>query len=352
MINEFDSCKNLDEYWLTKDALRSLDYDLYFSLGKRYYCAAGCKVCYIAENFEQTKHMHLHDDNIEKYEEEWFKFFDYFGVIRTNDDLYYLKHQHPKQYEWYLKHAHMFELCITDNAIFRLLRLPELKLKSVSDISISTVFLESVGVEKVLSACKELYNRYGVHKIKYIDCGNPEIFKEVVKWVNENNLYNCLHHDFRTQHRELLDYDWVDGQTVWVTHDSGKLVQVYRESVHLYYDRFYFSSDDASDITKSEFYSFSDTININEFLYGLVNGKSKVYKSFQNLPVEKIFTDYYKATQTFTVNKDFNFIPRFMFPSTAKFFYKMEELGWQQTKYGLYLNDGNELKPLIERAKL
>ena len=45
--DNFDSYKNLSEYWLKEDALRSLDYDVYFSLGIRYYCDAGCKVCYI-----------------------------------------------------------------------------------------------------------------------------------------------------------------------------------------------------------------------------------------------------------------------------------------------------------------
>ena len=351
-MNDFDSCKNMAEFWLKKDALRSLDYDLYFSLGKRYYCGAGCKVCYIAENLKQTKNMSLYDDDLEKHHNTWFKFFDYFGTIRTNDDLYHLKYHHPKQYEWYLKYGENFELCITDNAIFRLLKLPEVKLKAVGDISLSTIFLESVGVEKVLNACKELYDRYGVHKIKYIDCGNPSIFKEVVDWVKENNLFDCLHHDFRTQSREVFEYAWASGQSTWITHDSGKVVQVYRESVHLYYDRFYFSSDDASDLDKSVFYLFSDEININEFIYGLVNRKKEVYGSLVNAPLEKIFIDYYTATQDFNVNKDFNFIPRYMFSPTAKFFYKMQELGWQQTKYGLYLNDGNELKPLIERAKL
>ena len=351
-MNDFDSYKNPAEFWLKKDALRSLDFDLYFSLGKRYYCDAGCKVCYIADNLKQTKNLDIYDDDLEKYHNEWFTFFEYFGTIRTNDDLYYFKYKKPKQYEWYLKYGENFELCITDNAIFRLLKIPEMKLKSVGDITLSTLFLETIGVEKVLDACKELYSRYGVKKIKYIDCGNPEIFKDVIEWVKENNLADCLHHDFRTNHREVFAYDWVSGQSTWITHNDGKVVQVYRESIHLYYDRFYFSSDEASDLDKSVFYSFSDKININEFVYGLVNTKKEVYGKLAKLPLEKIFIDYYNATQNFNVNPDFNFIPRYMFPPTAKFFYEMEKLGWQHTKYGLYLNDGNDLKPLVERAKL
>ena len=350
--DEFDTYENLHEYWLKEDALRSLDYDLYFSLGKRYYCGAGCKVCYIAENFEQTKNMDLYPDDLEKHHKNWFTFFEYFGTIRTNDDLYDMKFKHPKQFEWYLKYGENFELCITDNAIFRLLKLPEVKLKTVGDISISTDFLMQAGVERVLKSVKELYHRYGIQKIKYIDCGNPEVFADVIKWANELELHNCVHHDFRTTHREILNHAWAEYQNTWVTNEDGNLLQIYRESVHLYYDRFYYSSDDASDIRKACFYIFEDDIDINEFIYGLVTGKQKIYHGAKDRNVGQKFIDYYNSTQEFKVNKNFNFIPRYMFPPTSKFFYEMEKLGWQQTKYGLYINDGNELKPLLERVKL
>lgn len=343
--DEFDSYDNLAEYWLKEDALRSLDYDLYFSLGTRYYCDAACKVCYIADNLKKTKGMPFPED-IEKYHDKWFEFFDYFGTIRTNDDLYYLNQKFPKHYEWYQKYGHNFELCITDNAIFRLLKL-DINLKSVGDVSISTDFLNDVGVERVLKAVKELYDIHGVQKIKYIDCGHPELFSEIIKWANELGLHNCVHHDFRTQHRDILNHAWAEYQNTWVTHEGGRLVQIYRESVHLYYDRFYYSSDDASDLSREEFYSFDHDINITDFLYHLVTKKQEIYGVSKNFPIEKKFRDYYKTTQNFVANRNFNFIPKFMYPTTARFFYKMEETGWVNTKYGL-LKPSDSVIPLIE----
>ena len=345
--DDFDNYSNLAEYWLREDALRSLDYDLYFSLGTRYYCDAGCKVCYIKDNLTQTKNLAIFSDDLDTLHTEWFKFFEYFGVVRTNDDMYYLKHSHPKQYAWYLKHGHNFELCITDNAIFRTLQLEELKLKSIGDISVSTDFVSQVGVEKVLTAIKDLYTRYGVRKIKYIDCGHPELFKDIIEWANKLELHNCVHHDFRTNNREILNHAWAEYQNTWVTNDDSGLMQIYRESVHLYYDRFYYSSDDASDVLKNEFYCFEESINIKEFLFNLIEGKQKRYWELRNRPVEKQFRDYYKSTQEFVVNKDFNFIPRSMFPSSAKFFYEMEKNGWVQTKYGL-VNPADKIVPIIE----
>lgn len=345
--DDFDSYNNLAEYWLREDALRSLDYDLYFSLGTRYYCDAGCEVCYIKDTLAQTKHLDNFSDDLERLDEQWFSFFDRFGVVRTNDDLYYLKQKYPKQYAWYEKHGHNFEVCITDNAIFRLLQL-DIKLKSVGDISISTDFVNKVGVEKVLRAVKQLYDKHGVQKIKYIDCGHPELFAPILEWANKLELHNCVHHDFRTNNREVLNHAWAEYQNTWVTHDNG-LIQVYRESVHLYYDRFYYSSDDASDINKHEFYKFTDTINIRDFLFSLVEGKQKRYWELRNRPIEKKFRDYYKKTQEFVINKEFNFIPRFMFPATSKFFYALETDGWVQTKYGMLLPSENVISLIEQR---
>lgn len=333
--DDFDGYENLSEYWLKEDALRSLDYDVYFSLGTRYYCDAGCKVCYIKDNLEQTKKLNNFSDDLEKYQNEWFKIFDYFGVVRTNDDMFYLKHNYPKQYEWYQKHGNIFELCITDNAIFRTLELDDLVLKSIGDISLSTEFIRQVGVEKVLSAVKKLYDKFGVKKIKYIDCGHPELFKPIIEWANELELHNCVHHDFRTDHRELLHHAWAEYQNTWVTNDGGKLMQIYRESIHLYYDRFYFSSDDASDISINQFHTIENTFDVRKFIFDLLKSKQERYFINQNKPLEKKFRDYYKKTQEFKINENFNFIPTFMFPKTARFFYKMQDDGWVQTKYGL-----------------
>jgi hypothetical protein len=74
--DDFDNYTNLAEYWLREDALRSLDYDLYFSLGTRYYCDAGCKVCYIKDNLTQTKNLAIFPDDLDTLHTEWFKFFE------------------------------------------------------------------------------------------------------------------------------------------------------------------------------------------------------------------------------------------------------------------------------------
>jgi len=346
--DDFDNYPDLAQYWLREDALRSLDYDVYFSVGTRYYCDAGCKVCYIKDNLKQTKELSNFDNDLAKHHEKWLEFFKYFGVVRTNDDLYYLKHNHIKEYQWYQMYGYMFELCITDNAIFRTLELDDIKLASIADISISTDFLNHVGVEKVLTACKELYDKYGVRKIKYIDCGHPELFKAIIEWANKLELHNCVHHDFRTNHRDILNHAWAEYQNTWVINDDRGLMQIYRESVHLYYDRFFFSSDDATDVQIEPFYQFEDEININTFVVKLLQGKQNLYNQWRNRPIEKRFRDYYAIATQYKVNEDFNFIPRIMMSPKAKFFYKLLEDGWTQTQYGLVkLPNNGTIVPIL-----
>jgi len=345
--NNFDTYENLGEYWLKEDALHSLQYDIYFSLGRRYYCDAGCKVCYIKDKLEQVKPLSIFDDNIEKMEPIWNKFFDYFMELRTNEDLYFLKYNHPKQYAWYKENAHRFHICVTDNAIFRLLRLKELNLAGVADIGISTDFIKHTGAEKVLSAVKELHERYGVKKVKYVDCGHPEVFEEIIKWVNQLGLNNCVIHDFRSPDRKILNHDWTEYQNTWVENSDTGIKQIYRESIQLHYDRFYYSCDDSANIEAEPFFTFCNEINMQAFLYSLVRRKQVKYGLWKDQAEHAHFKDYYEETQNYIVNPNFNFIPAVMIPPKSRFFYKLVEDGWTQTKYGLF-NVSDNVIPLIE----
>jgi hypothetical protein len=349
--NNFDTYENLGEYWLKEDALHSLQYDIYFSLGTRYYCDAGCKVCYIKDKLEQVKPLPIFNNDLDRLDSVWTDFFDRFGELRTNEDVYYLKHNYPKQYEWYKKNAHRFHLCITDNAIFRALRMKELKWAGIADVGVSTDFIAHVGAEKVLTAIKELHELYGVKKIKYVDCGQPEVFADIIKYAESLDLHNCVIHDFRTPHRKLLNHSWAEYQNTWVENTPDGIVQIYRESIQLHYDRFFYSCDDSSNIEVDPFYTFKDEIDINEFLYNLVQKKQAKYKEIQDRPEHKQFRDYYKETQNFIVNPDFNFIPGIMIPPRSRFFYRMIQDGWTNTKYGLFNNMNSSVIPLVERKK-
>lgn len=344
--DDFDSFQDNRKYWVEEDSLRCLDQDIYFSVASRYYCAADCSVCYIKHNLETTKKLDLYK-NVEFLEETWLNVFSYFNSIRTNDDYFYLKHNYPEIYKWYIDHSDIFELCVTDISLIRVLSLSDLKIKNFADVSISTDFVKKIGEDRLIQYLEYANNKYGISKLKYIDCGGGEtIFKKINEWANFNIEYNCVHDDFR-EDRNILNSKWFDYQNTWVEHTDSKLLTINRETVHLYNTNFFFSSDDASDVSIQPFHVIEDSFNPNKFLPDMLRGKQELYKQYIDLSNIDKFRNYFSETQNYKVNDEYNFIPNIMYSKTSRFFNRIIENGWVKTKLGLYL-PSNNVKSIME----
>ena len=339
--NDFDSYLSNRQYWVQEDSLRSLDYDMYFSVAKRYYCDAGCTVCYINKNLRETKGLNLYN-NVEFKPELWENVFSYFGSVRTNDDYAYLSKFYPEAYEWYK--AHPMELCVTDISLVRVLALKDLTIKKFADISISTTFIHQVGEERVISYLEKAAE-YGIDKIKIIDCGHPNLGK-VIDFIKRFQYNNCVHDDFRTN-RTLLNNDWAEYQNTWVEHTDSKLIKINKEAIHLYNDRFYFSTDDASDIKVQPFHTITEDFNVKDFLCDMLKGKQNQYIEYEKLADNDKFKDYFRQTQSYKVNRDFNFIPHIMYYDKSPFFNRMVQDGWFKTNLGLY-KPSDKLIPIMD----
>lgn len=337
--DKFDEYNDPASYFLKEDALRSLDYDVYFSLGKRYFCDAGCHVCYIKNNLKELKPSakSLYPPVTKHMEKLWHDVADYFGSVRVNDDLYWLQYNVPHAFEWYIEHSPMLEYCMTDNAIFRQSGILHLfKFKAIADVSISSEFIRDVGSKRIFEELNHIRMNHTIKKIKFIDCGHPELFEEFVEWAKVNDMHNCLHHDFREEDRKVLNYEWAEYQNTWVENHNSSLLKIYRESVALYYDDFYYSCDDASDISIQPFTNVHLEFNPERFMAALVKGKLQQYNKYKDVSKIDIFKDYFTQTQQFKVNEQFNFIPDMMFSNSSRFKHRLIENGWVQTKYGLY----------------
>lgn len=350
--DNFDECKDFNSYFLKEDALRSLDYDIYFSLGKRYFCDAGCHVCYIKNNLQQLKSnaKNLYPPITKNIQSVWETISDYFGTVRINDDLFWMRTNVPHAYEWYMDHAEKLEYCMTDNAIFREAEILHLfKFKSIADISLSSEFVRDVGSKKIMETLDHIRMNHEIKKIKFIDCGQPELLDEFVQWAKYHNMHNCLHHDFRTDDRKVLNYEWAEYQNTWVENHNSNLLKVYRESVALYYDDFYYSCDDASDMNIKPFHTIKKTFDATKFMADLIAGKLAQYNVFKTKSTIPAFQQYFNTAGHFKVNDNYNFIPDFMFSPTSRFRYKLIEEGWLQTKYGLYKPSTEKVISIVEK---
>jgi len=359
---DFDNYLDHASYFLKEDALHSLTYDLYFSPTYKYTCRANCQVCYIKDKLKEgfsTFENKVPTIITDKDEERWFSVFAHFNVLRTNDDLTYLRLNYPVMFTWYQKHAGLFEFGMTDNAIFtqKNTLLNHIDLKGLADVSISDYFLRKSNKEgKVLAVLKEIGEKYGIVKFKVIRT-NTEPFdysvQSVVDWLNDNGLPNCIQHDLRYNANDRFDLsNEFDYQTNYILSENNKTYQIYREAVHLYNDRFFYSIDDATDLSWDTFHQITGKFDIKDFLFDVLNGKIKLYNKFADeletvdKSLAQKFRNYYIECQRFNVNKDYNFIPNFMLEDNNKIYQKLVEYGFRRTEVGLYY-PGSSAIPIV-----
>lgn len=353
-VYNFEEVTNYNYHFLVGDSIRSVKRDLYFSLGSRYYCDAGCKVCYIGNNLNKLKSTadnYFQPITIQR-EESWEEVFAYFEYLRMDDDIYYLKEKHPSHYEWIRRNAHRFEYGITDNAIFRYMKMmPKVKFAGLSSVSLSSFFVERVQHSKLYYALEKFVDTIGIQQLKFIHTDNVDILKPFAEWAHNLNIEVLHHYDF-TKKREVLDIDWIQDQVTWIDTDEDGTMQVYGdEATQLYFDRFYFSNELSSNLNEEAYSYLEDHFDPEAFLVDMARGKQRLYNIWKDRAPTQKFADYYNATLQYEFYYDYNFIPSNMLPPYSLYCKKLIENGWQITKHGLYKDDGRELKPLVKKVR-
>jgi hypothetical protein len=328
----------MEQYWVDTDTLKTIESDIYFSLGSRYYCDAACEVCYIQGNLDSIKSSGL--QNIYKpitieLEALWKEVFSYFYTIRTDDDMHFYKYNFPEHYQWYTRNASKMEYSITDNAIIRYSKLlHEVKFKAMASITISSTFASKVQTEYLMKALKEIHSVSPIRKFKLINTSESGSLEPYAQLAKELGISILGHHDFR-KGRVDLEEEWVTEQTSWISTEEGKVVQVYGDNTapHFYYDRFYYSNDGASDFGVVPFHYVEAKVFYPEkFCADLIKGKQLIYNKWK----DSNFKEYFAVTQEYKVNYPFNFIPGVMMPSYSKFCAKLVSRGWVKIPQGLY----------------
>jgi hypothetical protein len=361
----FQDFQDHTTYFLTQDALKPLEYDLAFSPTTKYYCGANCKVCYIKGKLQKghpTYKDEIPDSISDKQTAKWYEVFEYFYTIRTNDDFTYLKKNYPVVFDWYREHANTFEFNMTDNAIIsqQKVLMDDLNLKGLGDVSMSDHFLNRVNANrnynKVMEILQGYMDKYGLCKIKIIrtDGELEDHVYELVDWLTSKGVKNTLQEDLRTDKNrrgglnEVFDY-----QNTYIMNYNNKSYQIYREAIQLFGDRFFYSVDEASDITVDPFHYMTDEFSAENLITDMLSGKIAKYGKFaseidfgQSDVIDKFKSYYINTNEVFTVNKDFNFIPSVMLNDNTKFYSKLIQNGYVKTAVGLYRPNGTP-KPII-----
>jgi hypothetical protein len=360
----FERSYDLNYYWMTMDSLHNVDYDMFFSPFKKYTCQAGCKVCYISKQLDDSAAVMDQYAPLEitpAMEHSWHFWFDHFQEIGYNDDVFYIKSKFPKVYDWLKQNAYRFNYCMTDNAILRQrdILLNELDFKSIMDIAISDSFLETnPGMwNKIAEILGELKNKYAIGQIKFIITQpGPQnnAIAQLIEWVDKEELVYLVHHDFTDEsnlkHQVPKAFNYND----WVMCQENRLFEIQKETIHLFNDRWFFSTQDATSRDPFWIMSKGDD-NAEELLYKIIEGKQTNYALMDTAikptgVLAKKFKKYFTVPNTYKLNRNYNFIPHLLLSKNSVFVKKLTQQGWINTEQGLY-KPAETLISIIEPIK-
>jgi hypothetical protein len=350
--HDFEKVTDFDSHWLINDCIKSVKRDIYFSISTRYFCDAGCHVCYIKDNLKKIKSNlnNYYFDFTDNHEELWEQVFNYFDYHRTDDDMMFLKLNYPKHYDWFKRNGHRFEYGMTDNAIFRFQTVrKELQFKGVASITLSSYFLNKINQQKLDLALEKIHIDSPIKQIKLVNTGDLESLKKYADWANDRNIEVLFHYDFLTQ-RELNSEEWAKNQVTWIDNDDTGNMQIYGdEAICLFYDRFFFNSDVSSDDRYTSYHHLTEKFDHKQFLVDMARGKQSLYEMWISRTKNERFKNYFETCQHYQFHNDYNFIPGPMMPPWSKYCKEMEKEGWIRMKHGFYKPGEDTIKPFVTK---
>jgi hypothetical protein len=352
------------------DALSNVKNEIIFSLLQRYNCFAGCQVCYTKQNFKDSL------PHFQKYiptqvnadlESQWYNIFEHFSCVSSVDDIYWMKHKQNHLYKWYQNNDHLFEWGnMTDNNFVRSqpLFINEFSEDTtIYEITFSVAWLDKVDINDIENKLDVLFERNGINKIKFIFDVEEDYhslnFKRILDWTYERGIhnFNSSHHNFLGEMRVLKKGDV---NIYECASQNGELFNTLNQSDYLQYDYFFNTLQQAIDVDSTPYYTvkeFSAEDHLSSMLIGKVSrygtwahrynsGEIKVPHEGSNL-----FKYFDWVSQNITVNKDFNFIPIKLLDARYRYYHKLKETGWVETKFGL-LKSGTETPVPILNVKV
>lgn len=341
-----------DAHWLFSDCLSSVKQELTFNIATTYYCDAGCKVCYIKDNLDKSKPIagQYFPPITDKQEELWETVFDYFLHLHNDDDMMYLKLNHPKHYDWFKRNGHRFSYGMTDNALFRFTKQigTEIKFYEIRCAGISSSFANNTNVAKLTDTLNFLHDTFGIRQLNLINDGNIDALEPYFNFAYKNNITPNLIYDI-LKPRELVYRDWITTEVNYIdTNNSGDITQIFgNEEIQMCFDRFFYSNGESSG-SSDPYHVLTDSFNPSKFLYDLAVGKQERYRRWIDKTSNPLFKQYYESVVKYNLHEDYNYIPGIMLPPKSKFCAKLIEQGWIRTELGLF-KPSEDVKPFVSK---
>jgi hypothetical protein len=346
-----DTINDQNGYWLSIDSLHNVDQDMFFSPFSKYTCQAGCKICYISKQLDESAaviHQHAPEEITAQQESVWYFWFDKFHQVGYADDIVFTRQHFPHIYDWIKKNAGQFKYIMTDNAILRQHNelMNELTFNGIMDISISDSFLDTNLLlwDNIKQRLIQLKSKYKIDQIKFLITKpgpHSRQIDKLIEWVNTEHLPYLIHHDFTDEHNLKHEVDNANNINDWVMCQKSRLFEIQKETLLLFNDRWFFSSQDATSREAFWVMTNEDSTNVEKLLTKMIEGKQINYTAMNeelepSSDLAKKFKSYFQIPSTYKINHSYNFIPKMLISPDAKLVNFLQSQGWLNTEHGLY----------------
>lgn len=351
------------KFFLREDSLRALDTELSVTLNKRYKCNAGCKMCYLSDQWIPHKDfqpigLYTEQNLTAEWEETFFDFADNFKIVSTIDDMRYLKKHFPKQYRFYLDNSEFFSLSsISDQSLFYHypIIMDETRFKDIYEITFSDRFLIH-NYKKIKTMMSSVLKRYKIEQVKIINGNIPCNIKEKKKikdfliFLQERGIQVSYHND--------INFEWeqVENAAHAFYSENNEPYPILNQVTFLAFEDIYLELSDFT--SKDNAFKVGCIYELHDFsdiLPKVIQTKLNIYENnaITLLNKDSHYVKYFKfCADKFKVNEDFNFIPYIILRDYAKWYNKLIKSGeWIDAGPGLLKKDSVGVNSIIEVKK-
>lgn len=360
--------ENPKDFFVLSDALHNLSYDIDFSVFKKYKCHAGCKICYIREDWiaDEKFSQYVDTDITPEYIEKIQEIFSYFEVVTAIDDIYTIKDKFPEQYKFYLDYSHLLYIgSISDNAIFRYAAMEdEARFKGVREISVSTQFLTTSNIKKLIAALDNLASRYKILQFNILVFAGKidrTKLKTLLDWCADKKIDVKKHFEISDTildkvheiPEELLAIeDRADGIESKPYSEGLNIFPVQAQLIILMLKDFYCDLKSATREDKDEPFASVEQFDPMGMLTLVLKGKLATYTRYSQEITDKespYYRYYSYIAEHLIINDDYTFIPKTMLKPYSVYYKNLVSKGIMiETRYGLLKAGTDKVISIVE----
>jgi len=361
-IPELSFDTNFKDYFIRYDCLYNLSNDVVISMFNKYRCYSGCKICYLDEFWvDEAKMAQYIRPMTPEIETRLTTIMNWFDIITTCDDMYFIKCNHPSLYAFYERHSDkMWHAGVTDIGFIQQQNIIDsLGFTGVYELSFSDIFLNKKNGDFAHEIVRRLtisHQHNPIGKIKII-ISQPKGDESkgvqiVVNWARQNNIIVGSHFDF-TKPCSNTTANGVDYKDQTHTVINNIPVCILSELIYIQGTDIYLTMIDSTIEQSVPYYNIMEEGHDDPsvLVYKTLQAKITEYAANTKLLAfapNQNFKEYFKYVSTnVIVHPDYNFIPLIVFRPYMKIYKELLRYGWVSTPHGLYKPPVNDTNPKI-----